>query len=78
MNTKFEGYKRRYRYPRRYNKKPAVTRPERVALSGLTEDLKGNIYDVGIGSQAGQFTATTKDLESYSGHKCTNPQEIRI
>ena len=71
-----EGYKRRYR-DQRY-KKSAVTRPARVTFSGLTEDLKGHIYDVGTISQADQFTATTKALGSYSGRKCTDPQDIII
>ena len=35
------GYRRRYREPRRENKKPAATIPERVTFIGLTEDLKG-------------------------------------
>ena len=72
------GYRRRYREPRRENKNTVATRPARAAFSGMTEDLKGHIYDVGTGSQADQFTATTKDLASYDGRKCTNPQDIRI
>ena len=44
----------------------------------MTEDLKGNIYDVGTGSQAEQFTATNKALASYAGLKCSDPQYIRI
>ena len=77
--TKVEGgYRRRYRKPRRENKKPAVIGPEIVTFGGLTEDLKGPIYDVGTGSQADQFTATTKTLAIYSGRKCADPQEIRI
>ena len=55
-----------------------MTRPEKVTFSGLIEDLKDHIYDVGIGSQADQFTATTKALASYAGRKCTDPQDIRI
>ena len=49
-----------------------------MTFGGLTEDLKGHIYNVGTGSQADQFTATTKALLSYSGRKCSNPQDIRI
>ena len=45
---KFEGYKRRYWYPR--NKRPADTSPKKVTFSGLTEDLKGHIYNMGAGS----------------------------
>ena len=52
--------------------------PARVTFGGLIEDLKGHIYNVGTGSQADQFTATTKALLSYSGRKCSNPQDIRI
>ena len=72
------GYRRRYRKPRRENKRPAAISPERVAFSDLTEDLKGHIYDVGMESQANQFTATTKALASDAGRKCYDPQEIRI
>ena len=67
-----------YINPIRENKNPPATRPERVAFSGLTENLKGHIYDVGTGYQADQFTATTKVLVSYVGHKCTNPKDNRI
>ena len=49
-----------------------------MTFSGLTWDLKGHIYDVGTGSQSGQFTATTKALASYSGWNCSNHQDIRI
>ena len=49
-----------------------------VTFRELTEVLKGHIYDVGTGSQADQFTATTKVLVSYVGHKCTDPQDNRI
>ena len=49
-----------------------------MTFSGLTEDLKGHIYDMGTGSQTDQFTATTKALASYAGRKCSYPQEIRI
>ena len=52
--------------------------PARVTFGGLTEDLKGHIYNVGTGSQADQFTATTKALASYAGRKCSDPQYIRI
>ena len=72
------GYRRRYRDPRKENKNPATTRPAIVNFSGLTEDLKGHIYDMGTGPQADQFTATTKALASYTGRKCTNPQDINI
>ena len=72
------GYRRRYREPRRENKRPATIIPERVTFSGLTEDLKGHIYDVGTGSQADQFTATTKALASYAGRKCSDTEDIRI
>ena len=44
----------------------------------LKEDLKGQIYNVGTVSQADQFTATTKALASYSGRKCSDPQDIWI
>ena len=44
------GYRRRYRDPRRENKKPAATRPARANFSGMKEELKGQIYDVGTGS----------------------------
>ena len=59
-------------------KMPATIRPARVTFSGLTEDLKGNICDTGTGSQAYQFTATTKALASNSRRKCSNPQYIQI
>ena len=59
-------------------KRPAPTRPARVTFSALTEDLKGHIYDVGTGSQADQFTATTKELASYFGRKCSDNQDIWI
>ena len=49
-----------------------------MTFSGLTEDLKGHIYDVGTIPQADQFNATTKALESYSRRKCSYPQDIRI
>ena len=52
--------------------------PEKATFSGLTEELKGHIYDVGTVSQADQFTATTKALASYAGRKCSDPQDIRI
>ena len=72
------GYRRKYRELRRGNKNAAATSPARVTFGGLTEYLKGHIYDVGTGSQADQFTATTKALESYAGRKCANPQDILI
>ena len=72
------GYRQRCRDPRRENKRLATIRPARATFSGLTEDLKGHIYNVGTGSQADQFTTTTKALVSYSGWKCSDPQDIRI
>ena len=33
---------------------------------------------MGTGSQADQFTATTKALSSYAGRKCANTQDIQI
>ena len=73
---KVEGYKRRYWDPR--NKRPSETIPKKVTFSGLTEDLKSHIYNMGTRSQTNQFKATTKDLASYAGRKGTNPQDIRI
>ena len=49
-----------------------------MTFSGLTEYLKGHIYDVGKVSQADQFTATTKALASYAGRKFSDTQDIRI
>ena len=49
-----------------------------MTFSGLTEDLKGHIYDVGMGYQADQFTSTTMALASFAGRKCSNYQDIRI
>ena len=72
------GYRRRYREPRRENKSPAAIRTARVTFSGLIEDLKVHIYDVGTVSQADQFTTTTKALASYARRKCSDPQDIRI
>ena len=73
---KVEGYKIRYQDPR--NKRPAETSPKKVTFRGITEDLKGHIYNMGTGSQTDQFTATTKDLASHAGRKGTNPWDIRI
>ena len=73
---KVEGYKRSYREPR--NKRPAETSPKQLTFSGITEDLKGHIYNMGTGSQTNPFTATTKDLASYAGCKGTKPRDIRI
>ena len=72
------GYQRRYQNPRRENKSLATIRPERATFSGLAEDLKGHIYNVGTGSQADQFTAMTKALASCAGRKCFDTQDIRI
>ena len=72
------GYRKRYRDPRRENKRPATIRPSRATFSGLTEDLKGHIYDMGALYQADQFTATAKALASYARQKCSNPKDIRI
>ena len=72
------GYRIRYLDTRIYNKNLSVTSPVIVTFSGLTEDPKGHIDNVGTGSQADHFTATTKTLASYAGRKCTNPQDIRI
>ena len=72
------GYQQRYRDPRRENKSPATISPERATFSGLTENLKDHIYNVGTGSQADQFTDTTKALASYAGRKCSDPQDTRI
>ena len=77
-NPKVKGYRRRYCDLRRDNKNPTTTRPARVTLIGLTEDLKGHIYDMGTISQAYQFVATTKALLSYADRKCTNPPKNRI
>ena len=33
---------------------------------------------MGIGSQADQFTATTKALAGYARRKCVDPQDIQI
>ena len=71
-------YRRRYLEPRRDNKKLAATSTAIVAFSGMTEDLKGHIYDVGTRYQADQFTATTEALARYSGCKCFSPQDIMI
>ena len=75
---KVKGYKRRYRDPRRENKKPAATRPVGVTFSRLTKYLKVHIYYMWTVSQADQFTATTKALASHAGRKCTDSQVIRI
>ena len=72
------GYRQRYHQPRREIKNPAATRPARVTFSGLTEYLKGHIYNVGTGSLSDQFTATTKALAIYSSWKCDDPQDIQI
>ena len=71
-------YQKRYRYPIREKKSPETISSARATFSGLTEDLKGHIYDLGTGSQADQFTATTNALASHAGRKCSNPQDIRI
>ena len=55
-----------------------TTSTARVTFSGLTEDLKGHIYDVGTRYQEDQFTATTEALARYAGCKCFNPQDIMI
>ena len=65
------GYRRRYHKPRRENNRPDEIRPSSATFSGLTEDLKGHIYDVGTGSKEDQFNATTKALEIYVGRKCS-------
>ena len=49
-----------------------------MTFSGLKEDIKGHINDVGTVSQAYQFTATTKTLASYSRRKFSDTQDIRI
>ena len=72
------GYRQRYREPRRENKNTAAISTEIFTFIGLTADLKGHIYDVGTGSQANQFTTTTKALASYAGRKCSDPQDIQI
>ena len=56
-NPKVEGYKRSYRDPR--NKRPAETSPKKLTFSGLTEDLKGHIYNMGTRSQTNPFKVTT-------------------
>ena len=45
---------------------------------GLTEDLKGKVYDVETGLKASQFITTTNEVASYSGLTCTDPQDMRI
>ena len=57
---KVEGYRKSYWY--QIYKNTAATIPSRVTFIGLTEYLKGRIYNVGTGSQANQFTVTTKAL----------------
>ena len=73
-----EGYRQRYFDPTKGKRRPATIRPARAIFSGLNEDHKCHIYDVGTGSQADQFNATTKALVSYGGQKCSNPQYIQI
>ena len=78
-SPKVEGrYRQRYRKPRRENKKPSAIRPTIVTFGGITEDLKGHIYNVGTGSQSDRFTKTTKALASYAGRKCANTEDILI
>ena len=72
------GYQQRYHDLRRENKILSTIIPERVTFSGLTEDLKDHIYDVITGSQADQFTTTTRALASYARRKCSNTQDILI
>ena len=76
--TKVEEYKISYRDPRREHKKTVAKSTAEVTSIGLTNDLKGRIYDVGTRSQANQFTPTAKALAVYAGHKCNNSQDIRI
>ena len=57
---------------------PDTISTARKTFSGMTEDIKGHIYNVGTRSQADQFTATTKALANYAWRKCSDPQDIRI
>ena len=54
------------------------TRPTRYNFTGLTEYLKGSIYDFGTISQSNRFITTTKSIARYVGRTCIYPKHIRI
>ena len=71
---KVDGY---YKKRQEWNRKKLFS-PAKSKISGLMEDMKGQIYDVGNGSKSDQFVTTTKSTARYAGRKCTDPQDIRI
>ena len=51
--------------------------PPKSILPGLTEDIKGQVYNEETGLKASQFITTTNEVASYSGLTCTDPQDMR-
>ena len=45
----------------------AATGTSAIKFSGIIDDLKGHIYDVGYGQQADAFVKTTEEISGYAG-----------
>ena len=77
-DTKKEGYNankpRFFRNQKKY-KQPHVLETK---FKGLTTELEGHIFDLGVGNQAELFTNASKQIASYSGRTCKEPQDIRL
>ena len=45
-------------------------------FSGIIDDLKGNIYDVGYRQQEDAFVKTTEEIAGYAVHTCKQSTDI--
>ena len=52
--------------------------PPKSSFTGLTEDMKGGIYNTGTGSQADHFIPETKAVSIYTGFTFNDAQESYI
>ena len=55
-----------------------MTSHHRSLLQRETEELHGEIYDIGVTNETDLFTTTTKKVASYAGRHCREPQDIRV
>ena len=48
----------------------APTGTTEVKFSGIIDNLKGHIYDLGCGQQSDAFVKTTEEIAGYAGRTC--------
>ena len=55
----------------------AATGASAIKFSGIIDDLKVRIYDIGYGQQADAFVKTTEEIAGYTGRTCKQSTDIR-